>query len=65
MGRDWDFVVAQHRAGDVADGGLQLRAMSDADTPALAVLHRREPVRWLRPPSDFLNALKGHVIGNL
>ena len=36
--------------------------MSDADTSALAALYRREPVRWLRPPSDFLNALKGHVM---
>ena len=62
VGRDWDFVVAQHRAWDVADGGLQVRAMSDADAPVLAVLYWPEPVRWLRPPSDFLNALKGHVM---
>ena len=62
VGRDWRFVVEADRAGDVADAGLELRVMGDADVPALSALYQREAVRWLRPPADFHNALKGHVM---
>ena len=62
VGRDWRFVIPADRGSDFADEGLDLRPMTSADAPALAALYRREPVRWLRPPSDFDNALKGHVM---
>lgn len=60
VGRDWNFVLAQ--AGAFADAGLEIRPVGEGDVPALAALYQREPVRWLRPPSDFHNALKGHVM---
>ena len=62
VGRDWDFVLSGERVRDFADEGLEIRPMGTADVPALAALYRCEPVRWLRPPSDFYNALKGHVM---
>ena len=62
VGRDWDFAVEKEQAADFADAGLEVRPVADADVPALAAIYQREPVRWLRPPSDFHNALRGHVM---
>lgn len=62
VGHDWDFVVEREQAENFADAGLEVRPLGDEDVPALAALYRREPVRWLRPPSDFHHALKGYVM---
>jgi len=62
VGRDWNFTLPRARAVDFIDDELTVRPARTQDVPAMASLYRREPVRWLRPPSDFHSALNGYVM---
>jgi GNAT superfamily N-acetyltransferase len=61
VGRDWRFKIEAAQAGDF-DDGVEISLATEADLPVLSDLYRREPVRWIRPPSDFRNALGGKVL---
>ena len=62
VGRDLAYTITADRAGDFDDEGLEVGHATESDVPALAAIYRCEPVRWLRPPSDFANALVGYVM---
>jgi len=62
VGRDWTFTVTREHTAELSDPGIEVAPATDADVPDLATLYRTEPVRWLRPPSDFANALRGLVM---
>ena len=62
VGRDWNYTVTAERAGDFDEGGVDVAPAKKADMPAIAAIYRREPVRWMRPISDFENALVGYVM---
>ena len=62
VGRDWRYVLPSERADGLDDGTVRFIPASAEDVPAMAEIYRREPIRWLRPPSDFQNALVGRVM---
>ena len=62
VGRDWEFTVTRDAAGDFDDAGIEVLPVVSDDLPALAALYRREPVRWLRPLSDYAHAQVGYVM---
>lgn len=62
VGRDWSFSLSRERAAEFTDAGLSVRTARSEEIPALAGLYQREPVRWLRPLSDFHHALSGYVM---
>ncbi len=62
VGRDWNFSISAERAGDFDDDGVELVAASRDDVPAMASVYREEPVRWMRPPSDYSHAFNGFVM---
>ncbi len=59
VGQDWTFTVPLDRIEDFDDGKVELVSAGPEDVPAMAEVYRREPVRWMRPPSDFLHGLAG------
>ena len=62
IGRDWNFSLPGEKAAALTDASLSLRTARPEEIPALAALYQREPVRWLRPLSDFHHALSGYVM---
>ncbi len=62
VGRDWEFSVSAERAGDFDDASVELVEASPDDVPAMASVYREEPVRWMRPPSDYTHAFNGFVM---
>lgn len=62
VGRNWHYVLPAEQAGAFDEGAVRFVPAGEADVPAMAEVYRREPVRWLRPPSDFGNALIGRVM---
>ena len=61
VGRDWMFAVDDERAGDFDDAAVSVEPATQADVAAVAGIYRREPVRWLRPPSDIAYGIEGRV----
>ncbi len=61
VGRDWMFAVEAERAGDFDDADLSIQAATEADVDVLGGIYRREPVRWMRPPSDIVFGIDGWV----
>ncbi|MDP6041346.1 MAG: GNAT family N-acetyltransferase, partial [Candidatus Latescibacteria bacterium] len=61
VGRDWAFDVVAKRAEDFDDETLTITQASEADVETIAGIYRREPVRWMRPPSDIVFGLDGWV----
>ncbi len=62
VGRDWSFSLKAEQAGDFDDAGVELVEASPDDVPAMASVYRGEPVRWMRPPSDYAHAFNGFVM---
>jgi predicted N-acetyltransferase YhbS len=61
VGRDWMFAVDAERADDFDESGLTVQAATEADIDVIGTLYRREPVRWMRPPSDIAFGIDGWV----
>ncbi|MDA0709447.1 MAG: GNAT family N-acetyltransferase [bacterium] len=61
VGRDWMLTVDADRAGHFDDSDLAIRPATEADVEAIGALYRREPVRWMRPPSDIAFGIDGWV----
>ena len=61
VGRDWMFHVPSDRAGDFDDPTWTVVPASAADVDAIGHIYRREPVRWMRPPSDIAFGIDGWV----
>ncbi len=61
VGRDWMYHIARARARDFDDATWTITRASDADIEAIGAIYRREPVRWLRPPSDIAFGIDGWV----
>ncbi|MBI2950924.1 GNAT family N-acetyltransferase [bacterium] len=62
VGKDFNFDVARADAGRLDDAGVEVREAGLEDAEAIAEVYRREPVRWLRPPADYRNALTSYVM---
>ena len=61
VGRDWLFHIARERANDFDDTIWTITQASKADVEIIGAIYRREPVRWLRPPSDIAFGIDGWV----
>ncbi|MBT5831913.1 MAG: GNAT family N-acetyltransferase [Candidatus Latescibacteria bacterium] len=61
VGRDWVFAVDAERASDFDDADLSVEVATEADVETLGAIYRCEPVRWMRPPSDFGFCIDGWV----
>lgn len=61
VGRDWMFAVDAERVDDFDDADLSVEVATEADVETLGAIYRREPVRWMRPPSDLVFGLDGWV----
>lgn len=61
VGRDWLFHIARERANDFDDTTWTITQASKADVETIGAIYRREPVRWLRPPSDIAFGIDGWV----
>lgn len=61
VGRDWMFEVTAEQARDFDDAEISIRLATKDDVDMLVRIYRREPVRWMRPPSDFVFGLDGWV----
>ena len=61
VGRDWMFHIARERANDFDDTDWTITQASKADIETIGSIYRREPVRWLRPPSDIAFGIDGWV----
>ena len=62
VGRNWSFRLSAEQAAAAGESAVSLRPAGDADLAAMAAVYRIEPVRWLRPPSDFVHTLNGFVM---
>ena len=65
MGKDWEFRLDQEQASDFDDFGFTISHASGEDIDALGAIYRREPVRWMRPPSDIAFSIDGWVCNRL
>ena len=61
VGRDWIYHIASERANDFDDTDWTITQASKADVETIGAIYRREPVRWLRPPSDIAFGIDGWV----
>ena len=61
VGRDGLFHIARDRANNFDDTTWTITQASKADVETIAAIYRREPVRWLRPPSDIAFGIDGWV----
>jgi predicted N-acetyltransferase YhbS len=61
VGRDWMFAVDAEQSGDYDDADLTIEVATEADVDTLGAIYRREPVRWMRPPSDIAFGIDGWV----
>lgn len=61
VGREWMFHVPSDRAGDFDDSAWTVAPAVATDVDAIGHIYRREPVRWLRPPSDIAFGIDGWV----
>ena len=61
VGRDRIFHIARERANDFDDTTWTITRASKADVETIGAIYRREPVRWLRPPSDIAFGIDGWV----
>ncbi len=61
VGRDWHFAIRGEHADAFDDESVELVEATPADIETLAEIYRHEPVRWLRPPSDYENGMAGYV----
>ncbi len=61
VGRDWMFQIARERTNDFDDTTWTITQASKADVETIGTIYRREPVRWLRPPSDIAFGIDGWV----
>ena len=61
VGRDGLFHIAREQAGDFSDTAWTIAPASKADVETIGAIYRREPVRWLRPPSDIAFGIDGWV----
>ena len=59
---DWRFKVDRAQCEAFDDEALEIDEATEADLPELMRLYRRESVRWIRPPSDFKQAMAGVVM---
>jgi predicted N-acetyltransferase YhbS len=62
IGKDWRARIDADQAGAFDDGKVEISEATEKDLPDLMALYRREPVRWIRPPSDCMHALAGIVM---
>ena len=62
VGRNWSFHLPAELAAAARESIVSLRPAGDTDLAAMAAVYRLEAVRWLRPPSDFANTLRGFVM---
>ena len=61
VGKDRNFAIAKEQADAFDDDGIELVEATPADIETMAEIYRHEPVRWLRPPSDYENGMAGYV----
>jgi len=61
VGKDWMFRLDREQASDFDDSSFTISHASEEDIGALGAIHRREPVRWMRPPSDIAFGIDGWV----
>ena len=61
VGKDWEFRLDQEQASNFDDTGFTISHASKEDIDALGAIYRREPVRWMRPPSDIAFGIDGWV----
>lgn len=61
VGRDWMYGVDAELASDFDDADLSIQLATEADVDVLGGIYRREPVRWMRPPSDIVFGIDGWV----
>ena len=54
--------MSAERAEDFDDAGVELVEATPDEVPAMASVYREEPVRWMRPPSDYAHAFNGFVM---
>ncbi len=62
VGKDFNYDLLRTDADRFDDAGVEVREATPEDAEALAEVYRREPVRWLRPPVDYRNALTSYVM---
>ena len=65
VGKDWEFRLDQEQASNFNDSGFTISHASKEDIDALGAIYRREPVRWMRPPSDIAFGIDGWVCNRL
>lgn len=62
VGKDWEFSLGPSDAERFDDERVEVAEATQEDVEAIADLYRREPVRWLRPPSDYVHGMTGYVM---
>lgn len=62
VGKDFNFDVSKADAERLDDAGVEMREAGLEDAEGVAAVYRREPVRWLRPPADYRNAMTSYVM---
>jgi len=61
VGKDWEFRLGQEQTSDFDDSVFTISHAAKGDIDALGTIYRREPVRWMRPPSDISFGIDGWV----
>lgn len=62
VGKDWNFSLSATDTERFDDAGVEVAEATLEDAPDIADIYRREPVRWLRPPSDYEHGMTGYVM---
>ena len=61
VGKDWEFRLGQEQTSDFDDSVFTISHAAKEDIDTLGTIYRREPVRWMRPPSDISFGIDGWV----
>ena len=61
VGKDWEFRLGQEQTSDFDDSVFTISHATKEDIDTLGTIYRREPVRWMRPPSDISFGIDGWV----
>ena len=61
VGKDWEFRLGQEKTSDFDDSVFTISHATKEDIDTLGTIYRREPVRWMRPPSDISFGIDGWV----
>ena len=62
VGRDWNYKITAVQARTIIDERIEISIAKPDDLSTLSAVYQQEPVRWLRPPSDFEYALTGFIM---